>query len=144
MDQNTTKRTFSLKKAFLSVFLSFAVLCLLILLGAFLLQNIGRHERFYSWISWIYTVILSFFIALISKNNDGNSVLFSGVVSILFSVFSLAIGCFFANKNFEFVPILIRFAVMIFGSIGATILLNYFGAKKVKTKKWKKTTVTKR
>ncbi len=144
MNQNTSQRAFSAKKVLLSVFLSFAALCALILLSAFILQNVSHHERFYKAFSWLISVLLSFWIACISRKALGNSVVFSALVSALFSLVCIAIGCFFATKEFNIVSILIRFSVLTLFSVGATILLNYFSAKKVKTGKWKKPYISKR
>lgn len=144
MNQNTSKRAFSVKKILLSVFFSFAVLCALIILSAFALQNVSHHERFYRSFSWLISIAISFWIALVSRKCNGNSVLFSAIVSALFSLVSFAIGCFFATKEFNIISILMRFSAFIFLSVGATVLLNYFGAKKQKATKWKKPNITKR
>ena len=144
MDQNTSKKTFSAKKILLLVFLCFGVLCVLLLLGALVLQNISKHERFYSSISWLVTVALSFWIAMISKRAGGNSVLLSTLISGIFSIACIAIGCLLATKEFNIVSILIRFFSLILLSIGAAVLLNYIESKRKKAIKWKKSNNIKR
>lgn len=130
MNQNQTKKTLSVKMLLLSVLLSFVMLGILAFVGAFVLKNVNHHERFYGYVSWVVTALLSLWVAFLSKKNTGNSVLFSLIVSLLFSVICVAVGCIIGSENMSFIPLLIRFILFVIASVGFTVMFNYFAANR--------------